>query len=73
MHVDRQTDRHVTKVIGTFRYYANWPERELKLCSCQIFSFIDPMLIYIIWLAIVSVLLLLCQIGNIGSKFQICC
>jgi len=35
MHVDRQTDRHVTKVIGAVRYNATWPERELKLCSCQ--------------------------------------
>jgi len=42
-----QTDRHMTKVIGTFRYYAKWPEKELKLCSCQIFGFIDSVLM--IW------------------------
>lgn len=37
----------MTKLTGTFRYHATWPERELKLCSCQIFSFIDPILM--IW------------------------
>jgi len=40
------TDRHVTKLIGTFRYCDSWPERELKLCIYQIFSFIDSMIIW---------------------------